>query len=71
MGPLQAPHCSKVTHDPPGKPEHPAISRQVDQLDLPTLPRFETHGSAGRDVQAHAATGRTVEGERVVGFKKW
>ncbi|CAI8716650.1 hypothetical protein EMIT0P294_110108 [Pseudomonas sp. IT-P294] len=60
----------EIAHDPAGKPEHPAMPGQVDQLDLAALPRFEAHGGAGGDVQAHAAAGGAVESQGVVGFEK-
>ena len=50
----------KIAHDPPGKPKHPPPPAQVHQLHLPTLPRLEPHRRPRRNVQAHAATRRTV-----------
>ena len=69
-GPVLALRDLEIAHDPPGKAEHPAMPGQVHQLDLATLPGFETHRCAGGDVQAHAATGVAVERQRVVGFEK-
>ncbi|MNM80913.1 hypothetical protein D3C81_928960 [compost metagenome] len=60
----------EIAHDPPGEPEHPAMPGQVHQLDIAALSRFEAHGGAGGNVQAHAATGGAVEGQGVVGFEK-
>lgn len=70
MGTILKKPSIQIAHHPTGKPVNLAQAGQVHQLDFAGLARFEAHGGAGRNVQAHAPAGGAVEGQCVVGFEK-
>src|SRR3989344_3043817 len=60
----------EVAHYPAGKAEHAAMASQIDQFHIAALPGFETHRSAGRDIQAHTARCAALKGQRIVGLEE-
>src|SRR5450830_1953419 len=56
-------HCAIETIDL-------AFARQRHQFHRALLARFEAHGRAGRDIEAHAVGAPALEGQRRIDFKK-
>src|ERR1700722_8263819 len=62
--------CSQLPHPCAAKTVDGPLSRQRDEMHLAGLSRFEPHGGAGGDVEAHAARFLAIEFQRWIGLEE-
>src|ERR1700733_12256802 len=62
--------CSQLPHHFAAKAVDGTLSRQRDEMHLAALSRFEPHGGAGGDIEAHAARFLTLEFQRRIGLEE-